>query len=172
MPMKRIAARLGVSPSSVSLWTRDIELTPEQRHRNLYGPGGPQNPANIAGRNEKWRAKCRNRRLAAQTEGRVRARIGNALHLAGCMLYWAEGAKARNVLNFANSELSMVKLFVRFLRECLAVTDDRITLRLNVYTGNGLTLEAIEDHWLDGLQPRGARFEATPSITSRRRAAE
>lgn len=67
------------------------------------------------------------------------------------MLYWAEGAKARNSLNFVNSEVSMVKLFIRFLRESLQVPDERITLRLNVYTGNGLALAEIEDHWLQAL---------------------
>ena len=34
MPMKRIAARLGVSLSTVSLWVRDIELDPVHRERN------------------------------------------------------------------------------------------------------------------------------------------
>jgi hypothetical protein len=33
--MKQIAAKLGVSPSSVFHWTRDIELTDEQRRRNI-----------------------------------------------------------------------------------------------------------------------------------------
>ena len=37
--------------------------------------------------------------------------------MAGCMLYWAEGAKERNVVKFANSDAAMVRFFVRFLRE-------------------------------------------------------
>lgn len=36
------------------------------------------------------------------------------LHLAGCMLYWAEGAKSRNTIEFANSDPNMVRLFCRF----------------------------------------------------------
>ena len=82
----------------------------------------------------------------------MRACDREPLHLAGCMLYWAEGAKGRNSLNFVNSDLSMVRLFVRFLRECFQLPNHRITLRLNVYTDNGLTLEEIEDHWLDALE--------------------
>jgi uncharacterized protein YjcR len=35
MPIKRIAASLGVSSSSVHVWTKDIQLSPEHRHRNL-----------------------------------------------------------------------------------------------------------------------------------------
>src|SRR5215210_683762 len=38
LPYKRIAAQLGVSPSSAHLWTRDIVLTEEQKAFNLRGP--------------------------------------------------------------------------------------------------------------------------------------
>ena len=147
--MKQIAALLGVSVSSVSIWTRDIEITAEQRQRNIKRG----RPAAV----EKWIAKHRLRRSASQREGRERARLNDPLHLAGCMLYWAEGAKGRNTVNFANSDMPMVKLFCRFLRECLGVTNDRITLRLNVYMGNGRSIREIEDHWLRQLElPRSA----------------
>ena len=43
-----------------------------------------------------WSRKNRQARSEAQEHGRVLARAGNALHQAGCMLYWAEGAKKRN----------------------------------------------------------------------------
>lgn len=73
------------------------------------------------------------------------------------MLYWAEGAKARNVLKFANSDSGMVRFFCRFLRQSLGVTTDRLAIRLNVYTGNGLTVREIEEHWLRLLDlPRSA----------------
>lgn len=157
MPIKRIADRLDVSPGTVHAWCKDIELTPEQRQRNQFGPRGPQNPEHIAARAAAWRRKNRDRRLCSQLEGRLRAHDMQALHIAGCMLYWAEGTKARNTLNFTNSELSMVKLFCRFLRECFDIPDEKITLRLNVYTGNGLSLEQIEDHWLSALElPRSS----------------
>jgi hypothetical protein len=71
--------------------------------------------------------------------------------MAGCMLYWAEGSKERNVVKFANSDLAMVRFFVRFLRECFDVSPNEFRLRLNVYTNNGLTLPQIERHWLESL---------------------
>lgn len=157
MPIKRIAARLGVSPSSVLYWTREITLTPEQRLRNVRGPSGPQNPEVVRRRVEAVRQGARERRRAAQHEGRLRARQGDALHQAGCMLYWAEGAKGRNSVVLANSDRAMVVFFCRFLRECFGVTAQQMTVRLNVYTSNGLTLREIEDHWLWALElPRSA----------------
>ena len=77
--------------------------------------------------------------------------------MAGCMLYWAEGSKGRNQVHFANSDLNMVKFFCDFLRTSLGVRSEDMTLRLNVYTGNGLSLREIEEYWLNALDlPRTA----------------
>jgi hypothetical protein len=158
MPVKQIAARLRVSASSVSLWTRDIELTAEQKHRNLVeAPRAPHNPERVARRVDAWRRRSRAKRRSYQVEGRVNARRGDPLHLAGCMLYWAEGGKRRNSITLANSDLHLVRLFCRFLRESLGIDPDAITVSLNVYTNNGLAIEEIEDHWLTALElPRSS----------------
>ena len=42
----------------------------------------------------------------------------------------------------------MTVFFARFVRECFGTKVDDFSLRLNVYLGNGLSLEEIEDHWL------------------------
>jgi hypothetical protein len=152
MPFKRIAKRLGIPVSTVHCWSRDIELSPEQMQFNLRGPRGPQSPEHIARRTATWRRKNRARRESYQQEGRDRAREGDALHQAGCMLYWAEGAKDRNQLKFANSDVAMVSFFLRFLRECFDVRPEDCRVRLNVYTNNGITLEAVERHWLEALE--------------------
>lgn len=142
-PVRRIADALGVSVSSVSIWTRDIELTPEQRAANLTRAG----IARADACSEHHRAK----RRAYQQEGRERARLGEPLHVAGCMLYWAEGAKSLNQAALANSDPAMVEVFVRFLRECFGLSAADMTFNLNVYTGNGLTLDQIEFFWMERL---------------------
>jgi DNA-binding transcriptional regulator YiaG len=150
-PLKRIAARLGVSVSTVHVWTRDIELTPEQEARNLTGPRGPRSPEAIAKFVRTWSGLNRERRRSYQQEGRRRARVGEALHEAGCMLYWAEGAKERNSVRFCNSDIQMVRFFKRFLSECFCVPGERFRLSLHVYLGNGLTLRQVEARWLRAL---------------------
>jgi hypothetical protein len=149
VPIKRIAAELGVSPSSASYWTRDIKLTDEQRERNLRGPGGPQNPAHVRARAEAVRTGARARRASFQRAGRERARAGDPHHQAGCMLYWAEGTKNRNSVRFCNSDPNMVRFFRHFLTDVLDVEPERLALSLHVYLGNGLTIAEIERHWLD-----------------------
>jgi Putative ATPase subunit of terminase (gpP-like) len=157
LPYKRIAANIGVSVGSVYSWTRDIELSAEQRARNLRGPGGPHDPARIRRAAATWAARCRAARESSQADGRAATREGNPLHLAGCMLYWAEGAKGRNQIKFSNSDPRMVVLFRRFLTDALAIERDEIHLSINVYTGNGLSIRQIERFWLDLLDlPRSS----------------
>ena len=122
LPIKEIARRVGLSVASVSVWVRDIELTDEQ-HARLRA----KNPAynqQLSGR----RIGVANRRVewvTYQARGRETARGGDLLHLAGCMLDWAEGSKGRNQLRFSNSDPEMIRFFVRFLQECLGVKRTR-----------------------------------------------
>jgi hypothetical protein len=151
MPVKQIAAHLGVSPASVSYWVRDIEITEAQRTRNQTRPGRIWSAEIVQKRVQSWSEKNRQRRTSYQEEGRIRARARDPLHMAGCMLYWAEGSKHRNTVTLSNSDRQMVRFFRQFLTRCFEVNRDDFVLRLNVYTNNGLTIEDIEQHWLTTL---------------------
>ena len=140
---------LGVTKASVSLWVRDIGLTDEQAAslRDKYH----HYDAKIRGSQANLQ-KGLERRRAYQLDGRAKAREGDPMHLAGCMLYWAEGAKRRNVLRLTNSDPAMVQFFIRFLRQSLFVPDERIILHINCYTDNGKSVEEIERYWVDLLK--------------------
>ncbi len=168
--IKAIAARLGVSVSSVAGWVRDIQLTDAQLARLAEA-----NPALNRQRSgtARWSEICRERRRAWQNQGRARARDGDPLHHAGCMLFWAEGSKRRNNVILTNADPDLLLVFRRFLAECYAVEDERIAFSVNCFLGNGLTVEEIEDHWLGVLGlPRASLRASTvnrPSSASRRR---
>ncbi len=148
LSVREICTKLGVSKGSVSVWVRDIELTTEQRtalkKRNPVYAGqhlGAQ--ANIL--------KHREIRRQYQEEGRQKARENDPLHIAGCMLYWGEGAKSRTQLELANSDPVLIQFYLNFLRESLKVADNDIRVRVNCYLGNDLTSEEIENWWLELL---------------------
>ena len=150
--IKEIARALGVSPSSVSRWVTDIELSTEQELRLRL-----RNPifnAQVNGARSRS-AKARALRAQAQGEGRLVARSREPLHVAGCMLYWAEGTKARNVVQLSSSEPEMVRLFLRFLRRYFAVTDERVRIQCNIHVDSDPERERIERAWLRelGLRP-------------------
>ena len=144
--IKEIARRVGVSVSSVSTWVRDIELTAEQ-HAALQ----LRNVAYNRQMSGTWKqaATRRAQRLVYQADGREASRRGNRLFVAGCMLYWAEGAKHRNTLRFTNSDPEMVRLFVRFVRKCFEIDDDAIRVTCNLFADHIERQREIERFWLE-----------------------
>ncbi len=83
-----IAEKVGVAKSSVSMWVRDIVLSPE--HEEALRWNNKRIDAQRAGSQANV-TKHRALREQYQEEGRIKAREGNLLHSQGCMLYWAEG---------------------------------------------------------------------------------
>jgi hypothetical protein len=68
------------------------------------------------------------------------------------MLYWAEGAKAnRHAACLSNSDPELHRLFMRFLRECLAVRDEQIAVTCNLFADHLERQIEIEDFWLSVL---------------------
>jgi transcriptional regulator with XRE-family HTH domain len=146
--VKRLARMLGVSKSSVSLWVRDIELSPEQTaalRAAAVGGGAYHRAAGLA------------RRRAAQTQGRAFARLCHANHVAGCMLYWAEGSRSRHVVEFVNSDPQMLRFFVAFLRRWFPACETKIRISCNLFTDHAERQRDVEDFWLTSLGlPRAA----------------
>ena len=146
LPINEIARRVSVSKSSVSIWVRDIELTPQQ-HEALRA----KNPAynrQLSG----WRqnaAKHRAKRVAAQESGRALARRSEPLHLAGCMLYWAEGSKRRNQLCFSNSDPEMVRFFIAFLKTYFDIRARDIRITCHLFADHIEHQREVEQFWLN-----------------------
>lgn len=165
-----IAKELGVAISSISLWTRDIELTAEQHENLRYSDARYEAQRKGAEANV---IKHRNKRIQYQEEGRIKAREGDPLHLAGCMLYWGEGKKSRDAVRFSNSDPDMIKVYMKFIRESLQIQENKIRISLNFYLNNGLSQEKIEEYWLKLLQTdrtnmNASRINAQPSSSKQK----
>jgi transcriptional regulator with XRE-family HTH domain len=154
LSIKAIAARLKVAQATVSLWVRDIKLTPEQEAAMMALAYRRQSAAR-----ERIVANRRRERLAYQEHGREQAREGDSVHAAGCMLYWAEGDKARNQARMSNSDPHLLRFFVDFLRRYFEVSDDDIRINCHLFADHVEHQRDIEQFWLDqlGLTPRSLR---------------
>jgi len=138
----KIAKKLNVSKSSVSLWVRDIKLTKKQLEALSY-----------QSRNgEKRKQISKKEREKLQKQGKLEADCNNFLHVVGCMLYWAEGWRKnnRNCVSFSNSSVHMLKLFLAFLRNSYHITDDKISIAINCYSDLH-KVEKIEQYWINNL---------------------
>lgn len=145
--MKEIARIVGVSPSSVSYWVRDVPLTDDQRANLLRRMSENGGAAAASGRSR----AARQIRHSYQESGRCAARRRSPEHIAGCMLYWAEGSKERNSVNFVNSDPAMARFFVAFLRTHYAVPNEAFRLDCNLFADHIDRQHEIEKFWLDTL---------------------
>jgi hypothetical protein len=148
LSVREIQRRLNVSKSSVSLWVRDVPLTPEQLEWLRRSNGSHPRQLRGAMRNAE---RARARRHSYQAEGRALARCNDAVHAAGCMLYWAEGDKTRNAARIANADPEVLRFFVRFLRTYFGVEGDRIRVTCNLFADHVEQQAEIEQFWLDAL---------------------
>lgn len=161
--IKEIARRTGAAQSSISRWVRDIELTDEQRAVLV------RRAADGLVKGQTMNASLRREaRRLAQEEGRVLARRRDPMFIAGCMLYWAEGGRARNQLKFTNSDPEMVRFFVTFLRTYFKIADGEIRITCNLFADHLARQRQIEQFWLDvaGL-PRSSLCRSTVNTYSK-----
>ena len=157
--LAEIAAELGVSKSSVSLWVRDVPFEPRRGRRTARrrGPNVLQ------------------RRKQAEIEELDRlgvARIGelseHAFLAAGAALYAGEGGKRDGSLKFTNSDAQMIAFYCAWLRHFFDIDETRLRLRL--YLHEGLDLRAATVFWsrVTGIPPERHgmpyRAVADPSI--------
>lgn len=162
--MKEIARLVDCSVSSVSLWVRDVPLTQKQTTALRRRMSANGRAASIVVRVE----KARELRRASQEHGRKLVRRQDPLHVAGCMLYWAEGSKSRNGVQFVNSDPAMVRYFVRFLRTHFAVEDESIRLACNLFADHVERQHEIEQFWLDTLGlPESCLRKSTVNVYSK-----
>jgi transcriptional regulator with XRE-family HTH domain len=164
--IKEIAAVVGVSVSSVSLWVRDIELTSSQ-----LADLQRRNPA-FNRQLQAWRAnadRARERRLRYQHAGRALARHNDAAHAAGTMLYWAEGDKGtKNTARISNSDPEVLRYFLAFLRKYFGVGDERMRVACNLFADHVERQWEIEQFWLDVLGlPRSCLRKSTVNVYSK-----
>jgi AraC-like DNA-binding protein len=158
--MPDIAAELGVSRGSVSLWTRDMAFQPRLWKR----PPGRRGPNAL----QRRKAEEIERLLA---EGRQR--IGNLTEkeflVAGAALYAGEGAKTGSSVIFANTDGRMMRLFCAWLRRFFPVDESR--LRVRIYLHQGLDLDAATAYWsgVTGIPVEQFRspYRAVPDPTIR-----
>lgn len=155
MAIKKIAKKLQVSPGSVSLWVKNIILTEEQKS-NLIKMNPIYN-RQLVGASIR-REDCKKKRILYQQSGKLKAKENDSNHMSGCMLYWAEGAKSRSCCSFSNSDKNMLIFFLNFLRKHFDIKNDRIKIRVNCYTGNGVSVDEIEQYWSNTLDIPKERF--------------
>jgi hypothetical protein len=144
----RIAAALGVSKGSVSLWVRDLprpaRLSYEEcRKRAAEG-------ARRYWETERPAREAKRQAILAAATAEIGALTERELLIAGAIAYWCEGAKNKPYLRqdrvvFMNSDPGLIMFFLRFL-DAAGVSRDRLIYRVQIH--ESADVAAAEQFWL------------------------
>ena len=145
-----IAAELGVSKSSVSLWVRDMPRAGRLSYEHWRG-------SNAAAAARYWAAErpireARRQNVRAGAFAQIGALSERELLIAGAIAYWCEGSKNKpyrrhaNRVIFINSDPQLILFFLRFL-ELAGVTRDRVICQLQIH--ETADVEAADQYWRD-----------------------
>jgi hypothetical protein len=130
-----IAAHLGVSKSSVSVWVRDVDFIPSPRRAGARRRPHPAHETKL-----RELAEC-----AWRADERISALSDDGYFAAGLALYAGEGSKTDGAVQFANTDPALMGFFCTWLRRNFDIDESR--LRVRVYLHAGLDLDAAEAHW-------------------------
>jgi hypothetical protein len=158
--VKTIAYQLHVSSSTVSLWTRDIQLTAGQIKTLEQRSHDPHYGRRLAYTNKQQKNRISKiNRLKEEGIEQVGDLTKRELFVAGINLYWAEGFKKDNLVGFSNSDPEMIQLFLKWLEICCHVEKDRIKLRLGLNEQYIDKVEEIESFWINKLRVSKEQFQ-------------
>jgi transcriptional regulator with XRE-family HTH domain len=161
LPLAEIAARVGVSKSSVSLWVRDVEFDGPVRRRAR----GRRRDPNALQRRKQGEIE----RLLEEGRARIGRLSEREFLVAGVALYAGEGAKRDGALKFANSDPRMIAFYCAWLRRFFEIDETRLRLRL--YLHEGLDLDASITFWSEvtGIPPSQFQkpYRAVPDASIR-----
>ena len=154
----QIAAELGVSKSSVSLWVRDLPR-PEPLSYEAF------QERHVAGV-RRWWASERQVREARRVADRAAAanEIGDLndreIIIAGAIAYWCEGAKNKpdrryDRVVFTNSDPGLSVLFLRFL-DTAGIGRDRLIYQVQIH--ESADVRTAQEFWLSVTGADPAQF--------------
>lgn len=157
---RQIKEILGVSTSSLSLWLREIPLTPAHRMALADRKRGAilKRAAAIHAA-----SRARDRRLADEAAEQIILVSVGELFVAGVVAYWAEGVKTkpwgkRERVEFTNSDPAMVRLFLTWL-DLLGIPKQRVDYRVAIH--ESANVDAAVRFWAEIVRTPPEQFLKT-----------
>jgi len=127
------------SKGTLSVWFKNIKLTPRAKlllKSNMLKASKKK----LLIFNTARSARIKEENAHARSNGRLKiGRLSERdLLIIGAALYWGEGTKSEgkrpyNPLAFSNSDATMIRLYLRFLREILKVPNEKIWGGIHIY---------------------------------------
>lgn len=137
--MRDIAEKLGVSRSSVSLWTRDVPFAPYPKRTRYRRSAARRRGPNALQRRKQEEIE----RLLAEGAERIGHLSEREFLVAG--VYAGEGKKTDGDVALANTDPRFIAFFCAWLRHFFPIDETR--LRVYLYLHEGLDLDHAIAYW-------------------------
>jgi transcriptional regulator with XRE-family HTH domain len=156
-----IAAALGVSKSSVSLWVRDMprpERLSYEECRKRSAEGAQRYWAT-----ERPLREARREAVRAAAAAEIGPLTEREILIAGAIAYWCEGAKTKarrrqDRVVFVNSDPALIRFFLRFL-DTVGIGREDLTYRVHIH--ETADVPGAEQFWQRVTQADPRQFRRT-----------
>ena len=145
-----IRQKTGIAISTINSWVSDIKLTEQQtevlKSRSFRALQQGKKNADKKFQDER---KQLTEKLIKQGMKEVNHLSDKEFFLVGAALYWAEGFKNKHErrLGFCNSDPSMVRFYIHWLRKSLKVKRGDLKVCVTINRSYKTRIEEIEKHW-------------------------
>ena len=139
----KILKTVNVSKSTLSLWLRDIDLTPQQQKKLLIGR---EKSRYAAAKKKKETRILKTNEIIDKSTKEVSTLVKTPLFITGLSLYWAEGTKNKSeTVRFVNSDEKMIMLIMKWFRGVCGIPPDKF--RCQVHMHNLHCKPDLEKYW-------------------------
>lgn len=138
-----------VAKSTLSLWLRSVNLTKRQQQKLSY----KKLEAGYRGGQKRKLQRIESEiSIRQHAISEIQSIDKNSLLLMGIMLYWAEGAKSKvyrpsQGIIFSNSDPLMSKFFLKWLKKCLKISDERLVFEIYIHENHKASIFTIKSYW-------------------------
>jgi len=138
-----------VAKSTLSLWLRSVDLSKRQKQNLTL----KKLQAAWRGGEAKKRDRIkRSKEIIEQAKMEVDKITRRDLWLLGTMLYWAEGCKEKKYRPgigtiFCNSDFLMIKLYLKWLKDCLLISEDCLVFEIYIHETYKDNIESLRCFW-------------------------
>ncbi|HCP08647.1 MAG TPA: hypothetical protein DIT25_02525 [Candidatus Moranbacteria bacterium] len=132
--------------STLSGWLKNFKLNAEQEKRLKENIEKITNNARIKSAWTKRRKKQEKiDRIHKEAKAELPKLISNSLFLVGISLYWAEGGKTQEAVQFSNSDPRLIKIMMKWFKEICNVPSNK--LKIHIYIHGIYKKENCEKFW-------------------------
>lgn len=130
--LREISEKLGISKSTASLWTRDVQLGKNAKIR-LDNISVLAREKAIITKKYKKQLLWRKIALSCPVLKKVDDYGINEYKIFLALLYWGEGEKTKRKFAFINSDPDMIKLYLSLLRKSFVIDESRFKVWLHLH---------------------------------------